>query len=237
MVVGGQLSRAAAVDGAGCARSRPALAVALAVSGCSGLGSAATGRPVRRRGCRASARTPPSGQAGLARFYDQQLDVVRPADGFQCATLTVPLDYAKPDGATDLASRCSRPAAKGDRRSAPSWSTPAARAARHVQYARGARTSSFSAPLREQLRHRRLRPARHRLQRPGRLPRATASSTPTSARTRRRTRQAEEQSFVAAPSDLAASARPAPARCWRTSPPIEAAATWTSCGPRWASRS
>ncbi len=44
-----------------------------------------------------------SDEAALARFYDQKLDW-SPCDGNQCATLTVPLDYAKPDGDTiDLA--------------------------------------------------------------------------------------------------------------------------------------
>ena len=51
-----------------------ALAVALAVSGCSGLGLGGdTAAPPTDPAAEASARTPPSGQAGLARFYDQKL--------------------------------------------------------------------------------------------------------------------------------------------------------------------
>jgi pimeloyl-ACP methyl ester carboxylesterase len=44
-------------------------------------------------------RTPPPGSEPLAKFYEQSLSWKRCGLG-QCATLTVPLDYAKPDGET-----------------------------------------------------------------------------------------------------------------------------------------
>ena len=91
-------SRAATRAGAagGRARSRwrsPSRAAAASVS--------AAPRPRRPRdpAAEASARSRPSGQAALARFYDQQL-TWSACQGFQCARLTVPLDYAKPGGAT-----------------------------------------------------------------------------------------------------------------------------------------
>ena len=59
----------------------------------------------------------PSAPDGLEAFYDQELDWSDCAGG-ECATLTVPLDYAEPDGETidiavirvparDRAGRCS----------------------------------------------------------------------------------------------------------------------------------
>ena len=57
-----------------------------------------TAAPSTDAAAEASARTPPSGQAALARYYNQKLRWSA-CHGFQCATLTVPLDYAKPDRA------------------------------------------------------------------------------------------------------------------------------------------
>ena len=47
----------------------------------------------------AAPQPPPSGQEPLAKFYSQKLSWRDCAD-FQCAKMTVPLDYAKPDGET-----------------------------------------------------------------------------------------------------------------------------------------
>jgi pimeloyl-ACP methyl ester carboxylesterase len=44
-----------------------------------------------------STASPPPGH-GLARYYHQKLSWRGCGDGFQCATMTVPLDYAKPSG-------------------------------------------------------------------------------------------------------------------------------------------
>src|SRR5690348_7407709 len=60
-------------------------------------------------------RTPPQGSEALARFYAQTLSWQRCGTG-QCAQLTVPLDYAKPDGDTIrisvLRMRATRPKAR-----------------------------------------------------------------------------------------------------------------------------
>ena len=68
---------------------------------------------------------------------------------------------------------------------------------------------------------------------PGHLPATTASSTPSSARTRRRTTRPRSSAFVASAKDFAAQLRgQGSARCWRTSPRSRRPRTWTSCGPR-----
>ena len=61
--------------------------------------SAASRRLERDPAAEATARQPPQGQDALARFYDQQL-TWSACRSFRCARLTVPLDYAKPGGAT-----------------------------------------------------------------------------------------------------------------------------------------
>src|SRR5690606_26286025 len=64
-----------------------AMAVALLGAGCTG--GAGEERP-------ASVETPPA--PGLAPYYSQRLDWSDCGDGFECATLRVPLDYDRPDG-------------------------------------------------------------------------------------------------------------------------------------------
>jgi pimeloyl-ACP methyl ester carboxylesterase len=92
-----------------------AVALVLAVSGCSSIGIGGDrAAPPQNPAAEATARQPPSGQASLARYYDQQLPW-SPCQGFQCARLTVPLDYAKPDGAT-VSIAVLKAEAKGDRR-------------------------------------------------------------------------------------------------------------------------
>ena len=116
MVVGGSVQQGGSLRRRGLgALAAGAVAVALAVSGCSGLGlGGGTAAPSTDAAAEASARTPPSGQAGLARFYDQKL-TWSSCQGFQCARLTVPLDYAKPDGAT-VSIAVLKAGAKGHRR-------------------------------------------------------------------------------------------------------------------------
>ncbi|TPG14898.1 alpha/beta hydrolase [Pedococcus bigeumensis] len=71
-----------------------AAALAVSLSGCSLLTGdseqAATPLP-------STERTPPPGAEGLAKFYGQTLDWKSCAGG-ECAGLSVPMDYAKPDG-------------------------------------------------------------------------------------------------------------------------------------------
>jgi pimeloyl-ACP methyl ester carboxylesterase len=116
VVVGGSVQQGGSLRRRGLgALAAGALAVALAVSGCSGLGLGGdTAAPSTDAAAEAGARTPPSGQAGLARFYDQKL-TWSSCRGFQCARLTVPLDYARPDGAT-VSIAVLKAGAKGHRR-------------------------------------------------------------------------------------------------------------------------
>ena len=163
-------------------------------------------------------------QPELAPFYAQELDWepcrgrvrVRHADGARSTTAT--------RAATPSSSRCSRTRPTTRRTgSARSWSTRAARARPAPTTPQHGR-AAFGDPLRDALRHRRLRPARHR-----RAPtRSTASPTTSSTH------------YVAAdpdPDDAAEAAefvqtvervrrrlrRRTPATWPPTSPPIEAA--------------
>jgi pimeloyl-ACP methyl ester carboxylesterase len=79
--------------------------LALLLSGCGLLGSSddaprseptLTPSPIGSTGPDATASAEPS----LARFYDQKLTWKKCREGDECSTLTVPLDYAKPDGRT-----------------------------------------------------------------------------------------------------------------------------------------
>ena len=76
-----------------------AMAVALTVSGCvmtpNGQGPAKTPSPAQKT----AAQVPPTGGETLARFYTQDLAWAGCGPN-QCAKLTVPIDYAHPDGAT-----------------------------------------------------------------------------------------------------------------------------------------
>ncbi|HEY7718395.1 MAG TPA: alpha/beta hydrolase [Pedococcus sp.] len=83
---------------------RPLLAavaalVAVGLAGCTLVG----GGPEVQQGpsATAAAKTPPPGSEALARYYAQELKWSRcGGSGAQCADLTVPLDYADPDGET-----------------------------------------------------------------------------------------------------------------------------------------
>ncbi|GAA1902540.1 alpha/beta hydrolase [Lapillicoccus jejuensis] len=88
-----RLRRPAALAGA-------ALVSALVLSSCASLPFLSSGdsAPVSTTPAPGS-QTPPAGQSGLARFYTQTL-AWSDCQGGQCATLTVPVDYAQPDGAT-----------------------------------------------------------------------------------------------------------------------------------------
>ena len=79
------------------ARRRRALVLALAVLGATSL-AACTAGPERERVSAAPAD--PAGRPELRRFYGQKL-AWRACGDFQCATLTVPMDYSRPgDGRT-----------------------------------------------------------------------------------------------------------------------------------------
>jgi len=76
-----------------------ALVVTLTVSACvivpNGQNQAKTPSPAQK----SAAQVPPSGEEALARFYTQDLAWSDCAP-FQCASLTVPIDYSHPDGDT-----------------------------------------------------------------------------------------------------------------------------------------
>jgi len=75
-----------------------ALAVSLALSGCvgsNGPDQAKTLSPAQQT----AAQAPPTGQPSLAKYYQQDLAWSDCGDN-QCAKLTVPIDYAHPEGAT-----------------------------------------------------------------------------------------------------------------------------------------
>ena len=75
------------------------MAVALTISGCvvipSGSRVAKTPSPAQRT----AAQVPPSGQVSLAKFYQQNL-AWSGCGNNQCGKLTVPIDYAHPEGGT-----------------------------------------------------------------------------------------------------------------------------------------
>jgi pimeloyl-ACP methyl ester carboxylesterase len=77
-----------------------ALAVALAVSGCSGSADVRpdADRPSETTRSASPTRAPTTGP--LASFYDQNLRWRDCSGGFECARLEVPLDYARPAGQT-----------------------------------------------------------------------------------------------------------------------------------------
>jgi pimeloyl-ACP methyl ester carboxylesterase len=70
-------------------------AAAAVVAGC-GSGSTPKAHRTTPPPRPASSSASPTVTGSLASFYDQKLDWSGCGDGFQCATMTVPLDYAKP---------------------------------------------------------------------------------------------------------------------------------------------
>ncbi|NUR06355.1 MAG: alpha/beta fold hydrolase [Nocardioidaceae bacterium] len=87
-------------------RAVPAVLLAVLLSGCgvfSGGDDAQsrptlTPSPIRPSTSSAVSPRPSASQPGLARYYDQTLDWKPCREQFECAKLTVPLDYAKPGG-------------------------------------------------------------------------------------------------------------------------------------------
>lgn len=77
-----------------------ACAGALAVSACSGDGTAAptVGAPTSSAAAKPTTSAAPAVAPDLARFYRQKLAWSGCGGGFQCARLTVPIDYAQPAG-------------------------------------------------------------------------------------------------------------------------------------------
>ncbi|MDX6225941.1 MAG: hypothetical protein QOE64_2317, partial [Frankiales bacterium] len=79
------------------------LALAVLIAGCSSSGSTPQVQPsvvVTSPEPSASAPTSSPTASALDRFYKQKLKWHGCGSGFQCATMTVPLDYTKPSGET-----------------------------------------------------------------------------------------------------------------------------------------
>ena len=87
-------------------RSFAAIVLSFAVataSACSSSGSAGDSSPTPTPSDTSVTATPSSSEAptrSLDRFYDQKLDWEDCDGGFQCSELTVPIDYARPNGPT-----------------------------------------------------------------------------------------------------------------------------------------
>ncbi|HOT56655.1 MAG TPA: alpha/beta hydrolase [Ornithinibacter sp.] len=108
-------------------------AAALMASGCTipGIGGSGDERTS------VAPQTPPPGAEGLSAFYSQQL-AWSDCEGAQCATLTVPLDYAQPQGDTIEVSVIKVPAARESRRIGSLVVNPGGPGGSGVDYARAA---------------------------------------------------------------------------------------------------
>lgn len=124
-------------------RAAVPLAVVL-LAGCSAFGgSDPQPSPV---GTASSVASEPATDPSLAAFYDQDLQWADCSGGFQCSQLTVPLDYAAPQGATiSLAVVRLRTAATGDDRLGSLVLNPGGPGASGVEYARAAENVTSDA--------------------------------------------------------------------------------------------
>ena len=102
-------------------------------------------------------------------FYDQKLSWKGCGDGFQCAKLTVPVDYADPAGNTIQLAVIKLPAGKPKQRIGSLVVNPGGPGGVRRRLRPRAKTSISNA-IRRALRRRRLRPPRRGRERPGRLP-------------------------------------------------------------------
>jgi pimeloyl-ACP methyl ester carboxylesterase len=118
-----------------------ALAVALAISGCvSDESRARTPSPAQK----SAAQVPPTGQVSLARFYQQNLAWFDCGE-YQCARLTVPVDYAHPQSGTIQLSVLMVPSTKPSKRIGSLVVNPGGPGGSGVSYAAGAQ---FTDPVR-----------------------------------------------------------------------------------------
>jgi pimeloyl-ACP methyl ester carboxylesterase len=121
-----------------------ALAVVLTLSACALLpgkpGPDRTPNPVQK----SAAQVPPSGHEPLTKFYKQDLAWSACSD-FQCAKLTVPIDYAHPEGGTIQLSVLKVPSTKPASRIGSLVVNPGGPGGSGVYYAAGA---DFTEPVR-----------------------------------------------------------------------------------------
>ncbi|MEO6019022.1 MAG: alpha/beta hydrolase [Knoellia sp.] len=109
--------------------------VALLLSGCSAFADALD--PEQAKPTSVEPQTPPAGMEGADQFYAQKLQWTN-CSGGQCAKLTVPQDYAKPDGATIEIAVLRVPARKSSRRIGSLVVNPGGPGGSGVDYARAA---------------------------------------------------------------------------------------------------
>lgn len=133
-------------------RSRPrlivsiaALALALTVSGCAGFPGAESQVKPPSPAERTAAQVPPTGQKVLAKFYAQDLAWAECGSN-QCARLTVPIDYAQPEGRTVQLSVIKIPATDASKRIGSLVVNPGGPGGSGVFYAAGGK---FSDQIRE----------------------------------------------------------------------------------------
>jgi len=119
-----------------------ALAVALAISGCVSGGSTQAKAPSPAQ--KSAAQVPPTGQVSLARFYKQNLAWFDCGQN-KCARLTVPIDYAHPEGATIQLSVLKVPSSNPSTRIGSLVVNPGGPGGSGVFYAAGAQ---FTDPVR-----------------------------------------------------------------------------------------
>ena len=120
------------------------MALALLLSGCAVFGADEPADPPSSSNPSARASEPaatpseePSGYADLAGYYNQELDWTDCRDGAQCARLTVPLDYAEPEGRAITLSLLKVPAADEARRLGSLVVNPGGPGGSGIDYAAG----------------------------------------------------------------------------------------------------
>ncbi|MGG5259968.1 alpha/beta hydrolase [Phycicoccus avicenniae] len=112
-----------------------AVAVTTLLSGCSLVGGATEDEPAPS--VSVSPQSPPAGSEALARYYGQKLDWTE-CSGAQCAKLTVPVDYARPEGSTIEVALLKVPAKKSSKRIGSLVVNPGGPGGSGVDYARAA---------------------------------------------------------------------------------------------------
>ncbi|MCW2786117.1 MAG: tripeptidyl-peptidase Serine peptidase family [Marmoricola sp.] len=121
------------------------VALAITIAGCSTTGSGPATGPVAGPGSGKPTAAMPSTASALARFYDQKLSW-NGCNRDRCTTLTVPLDYAHPDGATLKLAVLDVPAQKPSERLGSLVVNPGGPGGSGVQFA-AAGSLQFGDPL------------------------------------------------------------------------------------------
>ena len=127
-----------------------AVALTLLLAGCTSSRSSDAGSSPSSSAATSAASTPTGdagpAPAGLEKFYDQQLDWKPCRDGFQCARLRVPLDYAHPGGRSIEVALLKVPASSSSGRLGSLVFDPGGPGASGVDYVTSA-AAAFGKPL------------------------------------------------------------------------------------------